>query len=61
MTNQNLIDESITVREVAQRLNVSERSVRRWISQGKIEKHQFGRSIRVSKSELNRFVRRAFS
>jgi len=42
----------LTVSEVAERLNVSERTVRRLIAEGKIRVYQIRRSIRISEADL---------
>ena len=49
--------EFLTVAKVATKLNVSERSVRRWISDGSLTVHRFGRSVRVNGHDLRDFVR----
>lgn len=51
--------EWFSVRAVAVRLRVSERSVRRWINCGLLHAHHFGRAVRISKSELEAFERRS--
>jgi len=45
-------DVMLTVSEVAERLNVSERTVRRLIAEGKIRVYQIRRSIRISEADL---------
>ena len=49
----------LTVAMVAEALNVSERSVRRWLSEEKLSVHKFGRAVRISKSDLEEFIRRS--
>jgi excisionase family DNA binding protein len=46
------------VKEVANRLNVDERTVRRWIDSGMLPHHRFGRAIRISEEDLLTFERR---
>jgi excisionase family DNA binding protein len=46
------------VKDVANRLNVDERTVRRWIDSGKLRHHRLGRAIRVSEEDLLAFERR---
>jgi excisionase family DNA binding protein len=48
-----------TVKGVADRLDVSERSVRRWIALGLIRVHRFGRAVRISKDDLDAFERQS--
>lgn len=43
--------------EVADRLQVSDRSVRRWIRQGALIAHRFGHQWRVSDPDLELFMR----
>jgi excisionase family DNA binding protein len=47
-----------TVKEVATRLRVSERTVYRWTDSGTLRHHRFGRAIRVSEEDLLTFERR---
>ena len=49
----------LTVKEVAERLNVSERQVRMWVENGELERFRIGlRGYRIPESSLNDFVRR---
>ncbi len=45
-----------TVAQVAKLLEVSTRSVRRWIADGELRHHRFGRQVRISESDLRAFV-----
>ena len=45
-----------TIQEVADRLSVSTRTVRRWIADYELVTHYFGRSLRIGESDLNDFV-----
>jgi excisionase family DNA binding protein len=45
-----------TVAQVANLLAVSRRSVRRWIAEGRLLAHRFGRQVRVSEIDLRAFV-----
>jgi excisionase family DNA binding protein len=45
-----------TVAQVAEMLGVSIRSVRRWIAQGDLRAHRFGRQVRISEVDLRTFV-----
>lgn len=49
--------EYLTAREVAKRLNVSSRSVRRWIAEGTLPGVRFGRQYRVRESDVETLER----
>lgn len=54
------VDELLTVQQVAARLQVSVRTVRRWISSGLLPRSRLGaRCVRVSTSDLAVFVARS--
>jgi excisionase family DNA binding protein len=46
------------VKEVAARYKVHERSVRRWIKQGLLRAHKFGRAVRIHEKDLADFERK---
>lgn len=46
----------ITADEVAERLGVSLRTVRRLIEAGELPVHRIGRAVRISEDDLERFV-----
>ncbi len=46
----------LTIAEVAERLSVSTRTVRRWITAGTLQVHRFGRLVRVSETDLVAFL-----
>jgi excisionase family DNA binding protein len=46
----------LTVVEVAATLKVSERTLYRWIKWGELPVRRLGRSIRIDRKELDRFV-----
>ena len=48
----------LTIAEVADRIGVSERTVRRWIDRGDLRSWQRGRIVRVPADELRRFLGR---
>ena len=48
-------DGFLTPKEVACRLKVSERTVRRWIGEGKLEGRRFGRQLRVFRGAMDAF------
>ena len=45
-----------TVQGIAEQLDVSERTVRRWIDSGDIVAHRFGRSVRISDNDRRAFL-----
>lgn len=45
-----------TIAEVADLLEVSTRTVHRWIVSGEIKAHRFGRSVRIAESDLSAFI-----
>jgi excisionase family DNA binding protein len=49
-------DELLTVRQVAQKLQVHFRTVERYIREHKLKALRLGRYLRVRRSELNRFL-----
>lgn len=51
-----MLDEFFTVEELADRLKVSEQTIRLWIREGRLEAYKFGRAHRVPASALQRFL-----
>lgn len=47
-----------TIREVAERLEVATRTVRRWIKSGDLVAHRFGGAVRIAESDLKAFLAR---
>jgi excisionase family DNA binding protein len=45
-----------TIAEVADLLEVSSRTVRRWINAGLLKVHRFGRSVRIAEADLHAFL-----
>ncbi len=45
-----------TISEIAERLKVSPKTVRRWIARGDLVTYRFGRQIRITEADLNAFV-----
>jgi excisionase family DNA binding protein len=45
-----------TVAQIAEYLGVSGRSVRRWILDGQLTAHHFGRAVRIAKSSIEAFL-----
>lgn len=41
---------------VADRLTVSQKTVRRWIDAGELRIHRLGRSVRISEADLREFL-----
>lgn len=50
------MDKLYTVKEIAEYLRVHTVSVHRWIAKGKLVATKAGHDLRISQSELNRFV-----
>ena len=47
----------LTVEQTAEVLQVSDRTVRRWIDDGDLVAHRFGRQLRIAPADLNSFIR----
>ena len=45
-----------TIAEIAERLGVSTRTVRRWIRSGDLVAHRFGGIVRISEKDLRAFL-----
>jgi excisionase family DNA binding protein len=50
------LPEFLTIAEVAERLRVSERTAHRWLADGELIAHQFGRAVRIATTDFARFV-----
>ena len=50
-------DEMLTTREAADIARVAVGSIRRWVRQGRLQRHRVGRTLRVSRAELERLLR----
>lgn len=46
----------LTVTDLAKRLQVSERQVRRWIAQGRVPAVHFGRAVRIRLADLEQLL-----
>jgi len=46
-----------TITDVADRLQVSSKTVRRWIDAGDLVAHRLGRQLRISEQDLQVFIR----
>lgn len=49
-------DEYLRIKAFAKKMDMSEKTLRRWCAEGRIEHIRFNRSIRIPLSELNRLV-----
>ena len=47
----------LTIPQTATILQVSEKTVRRWIETGDLVAHRFGRQWRISQADLDTFIR----
>ena len=47
----------LTLKQTADHLQVSVKTVRRWIDAGDLIAHRLGRSLRVGESDLQTFIR----
>ncbi len=47
----------LTIPQTATILQVSEKSVRRWIESGDLIAHRIGRQLRISQADLDTFIR----
>ncbi|QCX97447.1 DNA-binding protein (plasmid) [Bacillus cereus ATCC 14579] len=45
-----------TVKDIIEMLSVSERTVRRWIADGKLESIKIGGQVRITNDGLNKFI-----
>ncbi len=48
--------EMLTKVEVAQRLQVSIKTIERWMASGDLPVHRFGKSVRISTADFRAFV-----
>ena len=46
----------LSVATVADRLDVSTKTIRRWIEAGELRIHRLGRSVRISETDLQKFL-----
>ena len=52
-----VVDSLLTVDDIALRLQVSQKTVRRWIERGDLAVHRLGRQLRISPPALDTFLR----
>ncbi|MCH9000490.1 MAG: helix-turn-helix domain-containing protein [Proteobacteria bacterium] len=45
-----------TILDIAETLDVSKRTVQRWIASGDLVPHRFGRSVRIADGDLRTFL-----
>lgn len=45
-----------SVKQIAHKFDVTERTVRRWIDEGRLRTHRFGGAVRVSAEDLRDFI-----
>jgi excisionase family DNA binding protein len=57
-TSTRLPDFFFFVDEIAERLKVSTKTVRRWIERGDLHVHHLGRQLRVSEDDLMLFLQK---
>jgi len=50
-----------SIKEVADKLSVNERTIRRWIKAGELSAHQIGRQWRISLYDLEAFLSERYS
>ena len=46
----------LTVADMAERLHVSTKTVRRWIERGELHVHRIGRQLRISEEDAATFI-----
>jgi excisionase family DNA binding protein len=49
--------EFLTINEVAEALDVTDRTVRRWIQSGQLVAHRFGHVVRIGTTDFETFLR----
>lgn len=57
LADQKPDDEFLTTGQASRLAKVSVGSVRRWIRLGKLARHRVGRTLRINRAELERFLR----
>ena len=46
----------LTIKQVAERLKVSERTIRNWIDKGDLKAYRFGLQYRIDETDLQTFI-----
>ncbi len=54
---QNTLPRLLTIEQTAEHLQVSTKTIRRWIQNGDLVAHRIGRQRRISDSDLQAFIR----
>ena len=54
--HQDSVSRFHSIDDVARQLDVSSKSIRRWIAAGRLDSHKFGRQIRISQRDLEGFL-----
>lgn len=49
----------LTIKQVAERLKVSERTIRNWIDKGDLKAYRFGLQYRIDETDLNEFIKKS--
>ncbi len=52
------LDNLYSVKELASKLKVSERTIRRWIAEGKLTAYKIGYKIYISKDDVNKIIKK---
>ncbi len=47
----------MTIPDVAEQLQVSEKTIRRWLTRGDLIAHRIGRQLRISEPDFQAFIR----
>ena len=55
-TNTSRLPRLLSIKDVAKVLQVSTKTIRRWINDADLRVHRFGRQLRVSEEDLAAFV-----
>ena len=53
------MSEVLTIKEVAERLKVSERTIRNWIEKGELIAYRFGLQYRIKPEDLDTFIQKS--
>jgi excisionase family DNA binding protein len=54
-------DEFLTVAEVAQKLRLSQATIRNWLDEGRLPHVRIGRRVRIVRADLDRFMELGYS
>lgn len=56
MHEKNLTKKLLNYREAAEFLGIAHITLRRWVSEGRISHHKFGKAVRFSEEQLQSFL-----